>query len=92
MLLGRLAHELGKTVLMVTHDPTAASYADCVYVLKDGLVVGTIEGGTRQCGTGANRIRNWFAKPGRTPPPWPPSPWGGGGGVGDVRTGQFGWP
>ncbi|MBI4582151.1 MAG: ABC transporter ATP-binding protein, partial [Planctomycetes bacterium] len=42
-LLGRLAHELGKTVLMVTHDPTAASYADCIYVLKDGLVVGTIE-------------------------------------------------
>ena len=43
MLLGRLAHELGKTVLMVTHEAAAASYADCAYVLKDGLLVGTIE-------------------------------------------------
>jgi putative ABC transport system ATP-binding protein len=43
MLLRRLAHELGKTVLMVTHEPTAASYADRTYVLKDGLMVGTIE-------------------------------------------------
>jgi putative ABC transport system ATP-binding protein len=43
MLLGRLAHELGKTVLMVTHEATAASYADRTYVLKDGLLVGTIE-------------------------------------------------
>jgi putative ABC transport system ATP-binding protein len=42
-LLARLAHELGKTVLMVTHEPAAASYADETYVLKDGLVVGTIE-------------------------------------------------
>jgi putative ABC transport system ATP-binding protein len=43
LLLRRLAHELGKTVLMVTHEPTAASYSDRTYVLKDGLVVGTIE-------------------------------------------------
>ncbi len=42
-LLARLAHELGKTVLMVTHEPAAASYADQTFVLKDGLVVGTIE-------------------------------------------------
>jgi putative ABC transport system ATP-binding protein len=42
-LLSRLAHELGKTVLMVTHEATAASYADRTYVLKDGLMVGTIE-------------------------------------------------
>lgn len=42
-LLVRLAHELGKTVLMVTHEAAAASYADRTYVLKDGLIVGTIE-------------------------------------------------
>jgi len=43
-LLRRLAHEMGKTVLMVTHEAAAASYADRVYVLKDGQIVGTIEG------------------------------------------------
>ncbi|GMV98734.1 MAG: ABC transporter ATP-binding protein [Phycisphaerae bacterium] len=42
-LLRRLAHELGKTVLMVTHEAAAASYADRVLVLKDGRLVGTIE-------------------------------------------------
>ncbi len=41
-LLRRLADELGKTVLMVTHEPTAASYADVTYVLKDGRLVGSI--------------------------------------------------
>ena len=43
-LLRRLAHELGKTVLMVTHEAAAASYADRAYVLTDGQIVGTIEG------------------------------------------------
>jgi len=42
-LLRRLARELGKTVLMVTHEASAASYADRTYVLKDGQVVGTME-------------------------------------------------
>ena len=42
-LLRRLAHDLGKTVLMVTHEPAAASYADRAYVLKDGRIVGTID-------------------------------------------------
>ena len=42
-LLHRLSHELGKTVLMVTHEPAAASYADAVHVLKDGRIVGTIQ-------------------------------------------------
>jgi len=43
-LLRRLAHELSKTVLMVTHEAAAASYADKAYVLKDGRIIGTIEG------------------------------------------------
>jgi len=43
MLLRRLAHDLGKTVLMVTHEAAAASYADRTFVLKDGYLVGIIE-------------------------------------------------
>ena len=42
-LLRRLAHDLGKTVLMVTHEAAAAAYADCIYVLKDGRIVGAID-------------------------------------------------
>jgi len=42
-LLRELAHEHGKTVLMVTHEAVAASYADLTYVLKDGRIIGTIE-------------------------------------------------
>jgi putative ABC transport system ATP-binding protein len=38
-LLRRCVRELGQTVVMVTHDPDAASYADDVVVLEDGRVV-----------------------------------------------------
>jgi putative ABC transport system ATP-binding protein len=31
--------ELGQTVVMVTHDPVAASYADRVIFLADGRIV-----------------------------------------------------
>ena len=41
-LLRQLAHEHGRTVVMVTHEATAASYADRAYVLKDGRIIGTI--------------------------------------------------
>ncbi|MDD9208025.1 ABC transporter ATP-binding protein [Georgenia sp. 10Sc9-8] len=34
--------ELGQTVVMVTHDPTAAAYADRVVLLADGQVAGEI--------------------------------------------------
>jgi putative ABC transport system ATP-binding protein len=37
-LLRRCVRELGQTVVMVTHDPMAASYADDVVVLEDGRV------------------------------------------------------
>ena len=43
-LLRQLADVHGKTVLMVTHEAIAASYADTTYVIKDGKLVGTIEG------------------------------------------------
>jgi putative ABC transport system ATP-binding protein len=38
-MLRRSVDELGQTVVMVTHDPEAASYADRLIVLRDGLVV-----------------------------------------------------
>jgi putative ABC transport system ATP-binding protein len=38
-LLRRTVDEFGQTVVMVTHDPTAASYADRLLVLVDGKIV-----------------------------------------------------
>lgn len=38
-ILSRLAHEEGKTVIMVTHDPAMAERADVVIRLKDGRIV-----------------------------------------------------
>ena len=38
-LLRQSVDELAQTVVMVTHDPEAASYADRLVVLRDGLVV-----------------------------------------------------
>jgi putative ABC transport system ATP-binding protein len=40
--------ELGQTVIMVTHDPVAASYADRVVFLTDGLVSGELSAPTPQ--------------------------------------------
>lgn len=37
--LQRSAREFGQTIVMVTHDPNAASYADRVIFLKDGIIV-----------------------------------------------------
>ena len=37
--LREAAHEFGQTIVMVTHDPTAAAYADRVVFLADGAVV-----------------------------------------------------
>jgi putative ABC transport system ATP-binding protein len=41
-LLRRSVDQTGQTVLMVTHDPVAASYADQVVFLADGRVVGSM--------------------------------------------------
>lgn len=38
--------DLGQTVVMVTHDPVAASYADRVVLLADGSIAGQIENPT----------------------------------------------
>ncbi|WP_159622793.1 ABC transporter ATP-binding protein [Ruania rhizosphaerae] len=44
--LRRSVRELGQTIVMVTHDPTAAAYADQVVLLADGKIAGTIESPT----------------------------------------------
>jgi putative ABC transport system ATP-binding protein len=41
--LARATREFGQTIVMVTHDPIAASYADAALFLADGRVEGSIE-------------------------------------------------
>lgn len=41
-LLRESAREAGQTIVMVTHDPVAASYADRVVFLADGRIVGEL--------------------------------------------------
>ena len=41
--LRRSVDEFEQTIVMVTHDPTAASYADHVLFLADGLIVDTMD-------------------------------------------------
>jgi putative ABC transport system ATP-binding protein len=45
-MLRRSVDDLGQTVVMVTHDPEAAAYADRLIVLRDGLVVHEAPAGT----------------------------------------------
>ena len=42
-LLRRCVREFGQTVVMVTHDPVAASYSQRVVFLADGRIVGTLD-------------------------------------------------
>jgi len=44
-LLQRSCAELGATIVMVTHDPRAASYAQRVIFLRDGEIAKTLDGG-----------------------------------------------
>jgi putative ABC transport system ATP-binding protein len=41
-LLRRSCDELGQTIVVVTHDPRAAAYADRVVFLGDGLIIGEV--------------------------------------------------
>jgi putative ABC transport system ATP-binding protein len=43
-LLRNLVDDDGRTVVMVTHDPTAAAYADRVIFLADGRIAGALDG------------------------------------------------
>jgi len=47
-LLRELVDRDGQTVVMVTHDPTAASYADRVIFLADGAVVDELQNPTAE--------------------------------------------
>ncbi|MFE6281741.1 ABC transporter ATP-binding protein [Streptomyces sp. NPDC057877] len=47
-LLRQAVDTLGATVVMVTHDPTAAAWADRVLFLADGTFVGGLEHGTAE--------------------------------------------
>jgi putative ABC transport system ATP-binding protein len=42
-MLADAVHAMGQTVVMVTHDPVAASYADSVVFLTDGQIVGRMD-------------------------------------------------
>ena len=44
--LRRAVKELGQTVVMVTHDPIAAGYADQALFLADGQIVDRLEAPT----------------------------------------------
>ena len=47
-VLRELSHAEGRTILMVTHDPSAAAVADRVVFLRDGRVAGELPGGSTQ--------------------------------------------
>ncbi|MGC3021525.1 MULTISPECIES: ABC transporter ATP-binding protein [unclassified Brevibacterium] len=47
-LLGRATTLYGQTIIMVTHDPVAASHADRVVLLKDGRATGEVRQPTRE--------------------------------------------
>ena len=46
--LEKSVDELGQTIVMVTHDPTAAGYADAAVFLADGHIVDEMEGPTAE--------------------------------------------
>ncbi len=37
--LSKINREMGKTILLVTHDPKMASYCDKILLLKDGKII-----------------------------------------------------
>jgi putative ABC transport system ATP-binding protein len=47
-MLRQSVDDLGQSVVMVTHDPEAASYADRLVVLRDGRIVHDAEAGTAE--------------------------------------------
>jgi putative ABC transport system ATP-binding protein len=47
-ILRRLSDSDGHTIVMVTHDPSAAAVADRVVFLRDGVIAGEVEGGSTE--------------------------------------------
>jgi putative ABC transport system ATP-binding protein len=58
-LLRQACDERGQTIVMVTHDPLAATYADRVVFLKDGQLVGELKNG--EDGIDAQKITDAMA-------------------------------
>ena len=57
--LRRSVRELGRTIIMVTHDPAAASYADRVILIADGKIAGDIQDPTPEAVlTGLDALRS----------------------------------
>ena len=54
-VLRELSRAEGRTILMVTHDPSAAAVADRVVFLRDGRVAGEVPGGSTR------RVSDFFA-------------------------------
>ena len=51
MVIHTLSHinrELGKTIVMVTHDPKMASYCSRLILLKDGMILEDMRNGVDQ--------------------------------------------
>lgn len=46
--LRRINEELGKTIVMVTHDPQMASYCSRLFMMKDGRILNTLKAGKDQ--------------------------------------------
>jgi putative ABC transport system ATP-binding protein len=64
-LLGRAVHEMGRTVVMVTHDPVAAAHADEVVFLADGRLVDTMAEPT--AGRVLDRMKAFDGRPAAAP-------------------------
>jgi putative ABC transport system ATP-binding protein len=47
-LLRELSRDEGRTIVMVTHDPSAAAMADRVVFLRDGTIAGEVPGGSTE--------------------------------------------
>ncbi|MBE1533034.1 ABC transporter ATP-binding protein [Actinomadura algeriensis] len=59
-LLRHIVDDMGQTVLMVTHDPVAASYADSVVFLSDGRLAGELPRPTpEQVATRMTHLGEW---------------------------------
>jgi putative ABC transport system ATP-binding protein len=56
-LLRQVADDWGRTVVMVTHDPRIAAYADRIIFLKDGSVVDETRLNARDTASEAGRVR-----------------------------------
>ena len=62
-LLGRVASEQEVTVVMVTHEPTAAAHCERVFVIRDGVVQGTIDTEGLDAGGVAARYQQFVGSP-----------------------------